>query len=118
MDRESAKKHINETCGSGWLNLVDIIFDNKPEHIKITWVFQKWAGLKVDYDGEDLHFEELLDTIYLISQFICEICGKSGGFTIIDGWDTTLCDAHSEESTAKQKYRKKDIDSIRQSNKD
>ena len=30
MDRESAKKHITETCGLGWLNLVDIIYDNKP----------------------------------------------------------------------------------------
>jgi hypothetical protein len=40
MDRESAKKHIKETCGSGWLNLIEIVYDNKPENIEITEVFQ------------------------------------------------------------------------------
>ncbi len=44
MDREAAKEWILKTCGEGWLNLVDIIFDNKPENIEITVVFQKWAG--------------------------------------------------------------------------
>lgn len=33
------------------VHLIDIIFDNKPEDIEITEVFQKWAGLKVDYEG-------------------------------------------------------------------
>ncbi len=92
MDKDTAKKHINETCGSGWLNLVDIVYDNKPENIEITEVFQKWAGLKIRYKGENEHFEELTDMIYFISQKMCEICGASANHTIIDGWETALCD--------------------------
>lgn len=82
MDKTSAKKHILETCGPGWLNLVDIVYDNKPEGIEITEVFQKWAGLKVDYEGENEHFEELTKMVYYISEKMCEICGKSGGYTV------------------------------------
>lgn len=85
MDKDTAKKHINETCGSGWLNLVDIVYDNKPENIEITEVFQKWAGLKIRYKGENEHFEELTDMIYFISQKMCEICGASANHTIVDG---------------------------------
>lgn len=105
MDKTSAKKHILETCGPGWLNLVDIVYDNKPEGIEITEVFQKWAGLKVDYEGENEHFEELTKMVYYISEKMCEICGKSGGYTVIDGWEATLCDAHFDESDAEQKSR-------------
>lgn len=105
MDRDSAKKHIQETCGLGWMNLIDIVYDNKPEDIEIREVFQKWAGLKVDYKGEDMHFKELTDRIYYVSQNMCEICGKSGGSTIVDGWETTLCAQHFEESDAKEKHR-------------
>jgi hypothetical protein len=37
---------------------------------------------------------------------MCEVCGKSGDSTIMDGWETTLCDQHYKESDAKVKYRK------------
>lgn len=104
MTKEEATSHIAETCGSGWINLVEILYDNKPENIEIITVFQKWAGLKVDYEGENEHFEELTDTIYDISQRMCEVCGKSGGHTIVDGWETTLCDFHFKASDAKEKY--------------
>lgn len=105
MDRAAAKKQITETCGVGWLTLVDIVYDNVPEGIEIKEVFQKWGGLKVQYDGENIHFEELVDNVYYISQKMCEVCGKSGGNTIMDGWETTLCDQHYKESDAKEKYR-------------
>lgn len=101
MDRAAAKEWITKTCGEGWLNLVDIIYDNKPESIEITVVFQKWAGLKVDFIGADEIYEELLDTVYSISQKICEICGKSGRETVIDGWETTLCEQHSKSAKEK-----------------
>ena len=105
MNRAEAQKHISETCGQGWFTLVEILYDNKPESIEITAVFQKWAGLKVDYEGEDVHFEELAETVYSISQKMCEKCGASGNYTMIDGWETTLCNRHYAESEAKQKYR-------------
>jgi hypothetical protein len=105
MDITQAKTHIMETCGAGWLNLVDIAYDNKPDNIVITEVFQKWGGLMIGYQGEDELFNELVDHIYYISTKICEICGKSACISVMDGWETALCDVHYQESTAKQKYR-------------
>jgi hypothetical protein len=106
MNKESAIKHIEDTCGHGWLNLVDIVFDNKPKNIHITEVFQKYAGLKIRYEGENEHFQELTDMTYYMSQKMCEICGSSGNYTIMAGWETTLCNQHFEESGSKEKYRK------------
>ena len=105
MKKEEALAHIKENCGDGWLTLVEIIFDNKPDHINIDVVFQKWGGLKVDYEGEDEDFESLCDAIYSLSQKMCETCGRSGGYTVIDGWETTLCDEHYRASDARQKSR-------------
>ena len=110
MDRALAKKHIQETCGAGWLDLIDIVFDNKPENVEITEVFQKWAGLKISYEGENEHFKELTDMIYFISEKICEVCGKSGSYAIMDGWETTLCNQHYEASDAIEKHRNKSLD--------
>ncbi len=106
MDKESAVKQIKETCGLGWLTLVDIAYDNLPEKVKITEVFQKYAGLKIRYEGENEDFQELTEMIYFISQKMCEVCGSSGNYTIIDGWETTLCNQHFEASDAKEKYRR------------
>ena len=105
MNRESAIEHIEETSGKGWFNLIDIIFDNKPEDIEITEVFQKWAALKVRYEGENENFEFLIDNIYHISQKMCEVCGLSGSYSIIDGWETTLCNTHFNDSNAENKHR-------------
>lgn len=105
MNKEDAKRHIQETCGSGWINLIEIVFDNKPENIEITEVFQKWAGLKVKFNGESEQFQYMLDCIYEVSQKMCEICGKSGHYVIIDGWETSLCHQHYEESNANEKHR-------------
>lgn len=104
MDRETAKAWILETCGEGWFNLIDIAYDNVPEGIVITEVFQKWGGLKINYDGENEIFEELIVMIYYLSQKMCESCGKSAQSAILDGWETAVCKEHFEKSTAKQKY--------------
>ena len=85
LNREDSKKWILETCGKGWLNLIDIIYDNKPEHIAITEVFQKWGALTVRYHGEDEIFEELVETVESISKKMCEICGLSGEETVLGG---------------------------------
>lgn len=105
MDRRQAKRNIRKHCGDGWLNLVDIIYDNRPTNINISEVFQKFGGLKITFEGEDNHFEELEDTIYQISQYLCEKCGKSANHTVIDGWETTLCDEHYGSIEGIIKYR-------------
>lgn len=108
IDKETAKKNIQEHCGEGWLLLIDIVYDNIPEGIIITEVFQKYAALEIRYEGENKHFEELLDNVKYISEKICEVCGKSAGYTIIDGWETTLCNEHFNSAKTKNKYRKND----------
>jgi len=105
MTREEAKAPFLETEELGWLNFIDIIFDNQPQEIKITEVFQKWARLEVRYEGKNEQFKELLDMIQYLSQYCCEKCGKSGRHSIIEGWEMTLCDAHYAEVEADQKYR-------------
>lgn len=105
MEREAAKEWITKNEGTGWLTLVDIIYDNKPESIEITEVFNKWAGLKVTIIGEDGEFEDLLNTIYSISEKMCTLCGKSGRHAVIDGIETTLCDQHYNTIEGEKKYR-------------
>lgn len=103
---EEAKKFISEHCGDGWLTLVDIVYDNLPTEIVIKEVFQKYGSLEIRYEGEDDEFEYLVSNVNFISKKICEMCGKSGGYSIIDGWETTLCKVHHDKSEAKKKYRK------------
>ncbi len=108
LSKEEAKKFIENTCGKGWLTLVDILYDNCPENIVITEVFQKYSGLEVRFEGRDENFEYLKESLNTVSQKMCEICGQSGEYTIINGWETTLCELHFDESDAKEKYRKED----------
>lgn len=103
---EEAKEFIRKTNGEGWLLLVDIIYDNLPAGIVITEVFQKYGGLEVRYEGQDEEFEYLVSNIRFISQKMCEICGRSGEYSIVDGWETTLCQMHHDKSEAKKKFRR------------
>ncbi len=104
LNRENAKAWILETCGEGWLNLVDIAYDNIPEGLIITEVFQKWGALVIRYEGENEIFEELVNNIKFISEHCCEICGKSARQAILDGWETAVCRVHFELSDAREKY--------------
>lgn len=83
-----------------------MVYDNVPSTIIIKEVFQKWAKLEIRFEGEDKEFEDLVNKVHYMSEKICEICSESGGYTIIDGWETTLCDQHYDASTAKKKYKK------------
>jgi len=105
LNRATAKANIQQFNGLGWLTLVDIIYDNCPEGIVITEVFQKWGGLEVRHNGRHNEFEYLKDNVNYLSKKICEICGDSGGSSILDGWEKTLCEVHYTQSNATKKYR-------------
>jgi len=106
MDREFAKTFVESHYGAGWLNLVDIVFDNAPsDEIEITEVFQKWGGLQIRYKGMDRNFQELVDHVYYISQKMCEVCGKSGGTVMAGGWQSTLCQEHFDALKIKDKNK-------------
>ena len=105
LNRVTAKSNIQQSNSPGWLKLVDIIYDNCPEGIVITEVFQKWGGLEIRHNGRHKEFEYLKQNVNYLSKKICEICGESGGSTILDGWETTLCEVHYTQSNATKKYR-------------
>lgn len=94
VNREEAKKWIAKVCGTGWLTLIDEVYNNLPKGIKITQVYQKWGLLKFDPSEEHPEFEKYLEDIELKSSKMCEKCGLPALETIIDGWVTTLCDNH------------------------
>jgi hypothetical protein len=105
MTFENAQEHILEYHGLGWLNLVEILYENKPDNIEITDVYQKWAGLYVNYTGANDRFEELTDAIYLLSRNMCEVCGKSAQIAIIDNWEIALCKEHIDNSSSNIKLK-------------
>jgi hypothetical protein len=105
MDRATAHMLTFQNGHPGWLNLVDVLYDNLPPVIVITEVFQKWGGLRIAFDGEHEIFQELADTVYTISCHLCEMCGASARSCVLDGWETTLCLAHYEAAEGKVKYR-------------
>jgi hypothetical protein len=104
-NREEVKSWFAEINKTGWFNLIDIVYDNKPDNIVIKEVFAKYAGLYVYYEGENDFYQELVDSLNTVSHHTCEICGKSARKSYIDGWETTLCDEHFESAKADYKSR-------------
>jgi hypothetical protein len=94
LSREQSKVLINKSCGSGWLKLIDEVYDKLPDYIKIVQVYQKFAGLNFTIDQHDEEFRHFLKEIEERSKCICEICGNSGSYAIVDGWESTLCEFH------------------------
>ena len=92
--RAEAKKWIEKTCGTGWLPMVDEVYDRLPAHLNITQAFQKWGTLQFDLDKEDVKFEAFLEEIEIKSGSICEKCGAPGKEEIVDGWVYTRCANH------------------------
>lgn len=105
MTREDVKHRFEMNGDKGWFDLVDMIYDYKPDYIDITDVWEKYAALEVRYSGIDESFRELIHHIHYISQKTCQICGRSGGYTSVDGWDKTLCDFHYDASDTSRKSR-------------
>jgi len=95
ITREEAKNHIKKTCGEGWLNLVDQVFDKLPPGCVITQTYQKWGALMFDVDPYNEEFESYLKNIEYQSEEMCEICGESGDEKIVNNWVETLCNKKS-----------------------
>ena len=98
MTRREAKDWIEKTCGRGWLPLVDRAYDALPVHLTIVQAYQKWGALRFDVDAKDEAFAAVLEALLTESLETCEQCGAPGGATIVEGWETTLCNAHYERA--------------------
>lgn len=95
--REKSKEWIKETCGDGWLELVDEVYNKLPNYLNVIQAYQKWGVLRFNIDKEDSNFEKFLESIESKSAELCEKCGFSAIETTIDGWVHTRCDKHSNE---------------------
>ncbi len=84
-------KHIEKTCGNGWLSLVDQVFDKLPSGFAIKQTYQKWGALMFDVEPYNEEFEIFLEKIEDQSKRICEICGEDGEEKIVNDWVETLC---------------------------
>lgn len=103
VTREETIDLFKRNGDDGWINLVEMIFDGKPEGIEIREVWEKYAELRVSYTGTDKVFGNLVNKIGFISQKTCQKCGRSGRKTYINGWEIILCDEHYHHTTAKRK---------------
>ncbi len=101
-DRDLAKRSV----GTGWVGLIDEIFDKKEKlqlnTVKIVQVKEKYGGLRVYIDGYEMDenhpvykFEKFLHEVENRSFKICEACGKPGA---VRGrhWYYTSCDEHAK----------------------
>ncbi|MEW8187133.1 MAG: hypothetical protein AB2794_19275 [Candidatus Thiodiazotropha endolucinida] len=96
MNRTEAISWIREKCGEGWLPLVVKIYDNIPEDVEVTSVYQKWGALMFDAKPWSETLEKIHDEIEEISLKTCEICGSSAAEHEINGWIHTRCETHAE----------------------
>jgi hypothetical protein len=97
MNREEAKELIKKTCGDGWIHLVDRVFDNLPRNSSVSQAYQKYAALKFDVEPYCEEFENYLEQIEEESLNTCEKCGSKGHRYIVNNWEHTRCEEHSED---------------------
>lgn len=96
MNRIEAKNWIKQTCGEGWLHLVDQVFDNLPCGASITQAYQKYTALRFDVEPYIEEYETYLEGIEDASLNTCEKCGSKGYRYIVNNWEHTRCVEHSE----------------------
>ena len=94
MDRLEARRWIEETCGEGWLHLVDSVYDHIGEKYEVTSVYQKWGALRFDISPWDDEIDSFLESISDKSLTTCEVCGANGKESRINDWVHTRCESH------------------------
>lgn len=92
--RDKSKSWIKKTCGTGWLKLVDEVYDKLPNDLHINQAYQKWGLLMFDIDEDNQEFESFLEIIKIKSSETCEICGSQGKEVTIENWIHTRCIDH------------------------
>ncbi|MEN9360343.1 MAG: hypothetical protein RL095_1878 [Verrucomicrobiota bacterium] len=105
MTKDEALSWIEETCGQGWLGLVDEVYTALPDGVSISQVYQKWGVLRFDISPDDEAFTEYLEMIEERSSRICEKCGAAGELRTVGSWESSLCDEHHKLEIAKAKFK-------------
>lgn len=103
ITREEAIEQYKRSGEEGWIHLLEMVFDGKPEGIEIRDVWPKYAEMRIDFTGSDKTFQNLVNKIGFISTKTCQKCGKSGRRVEVDGWELILCDEHFNAAEADTK---------------
>lgn len=113
---------MSQTCmcwgleiGDGWYCLINELCYKIDIHIKqnpkleegfiIRQVKEKFGTLRFYYIGGDDTIDKLVDAAETESAITCEMCGKVGKTTNINGWLSTLCEEHTKQ-TIKERLKK------------
>lgn len=91
-------------CMDGWSDLIEgslrLIqrYAELASDVKITQVKEKFGLLRIYQRGGEENVCLVLDICELVSGCVCELCGKSGKLTMLDGWLLARCDKHGDGS--------------------
>jgi hypothetical protein len=123
LERYPALFHVSEitgkpycqcgiSCPPGWRSIVDelcthivrLFSERQNANIKICQIKEKFASLRIYYDGQDEVIEELIDFTCLVCEDICRETGRFGA-TVYDnrGWLQNLCPEMIEKQKEKDK---------------
>lgn len=80
------------SVGFGWTSLILVVFDTKPDTIKIVQVKEKFGSLRIYHDPYNQKFQKIISGMEMASGSICEWCGKVGSSDTLNYWIKTLCD--------------------------
>lgn len=100
--RELALKSV----GAGWASLINEVFDsfeNIKGQIKIIQVKEKWGGLRIYTDYQNVELDIVIKDVENRSFEVCGVCGKAGKLRNCNGWYRTLCDEHGAQFPIVQK---------------
>ncbi len=92
-------------CLSGWTWLLDgtlqLIISQAKGHdpeFEILQVKEKFGGLRIAYRGGNDSISAICDIAEISSVYVCEVCGQPGTNELLQGWQTTRCHRHKENT--------------------
>ena len=91
ITREEALRRV----GEGWSGIIDLLYDLKPLEVVVSDVKEKYGTLRFYTWSSTEQFENVVSQIEILSENICEVCGKLGRTRFDRSWYKTLCDEHN-----------------------
>jgi len=88
------------SCGPGWHLLIDgicRIAEKQKCHFHLFQVKQKFRGLRIHYDTNNLVVKGAIELAEFISFYTCEFCGNKGFSCCKGGWYATMCEDCKEK---------------------
>jgi hypothetical protein len=93
MSYNSIKREHALICvGDGWKDLINELYDKKPNNVEVIQVKEKYGGLRFYVGSAPDEYLDLIDKCEHKSTTICENCGQPGKTIDDHGWLRTICE--------------------------